>query len=106
LSAMQIDATFLLAITSCTLILLTEDRTLGLFSRPAVALVGALSFAQALWLLGIWIPGASGFPWPRLALDGGFALAAILRTATVLKEYYRSKAERHRAKDRQPSLFR
>lgn len=81
---MQIDAAFLIVVTVCSLILATEDGSLSRWTRIPVLMVGCFSFWQALWLLGIWVPGASGYPLPRLILDFSFALTASCRTVAVL----------------------
>jgi hypothetical protein len=84
MSFMQIDAALLILISLCSMILAQEDGSLTWWTRIPVLLVGAFSFAQALWLLGIWIPSAAGYPWPRLTLDTSFAIAAVSRTIVVL----------------------
>lgn len=87
---MQIDATLLLFISFCCLILAQEDGSLTWWTRIPVLIVGAFSFAQSLWLLGLWIPSAAGYPWPRVMLDASFAFASISRTAVVLIALYRN----------------
>lgn len=81
---MQIDASLLILITFCCLVLAQEDGSLTTWTRIPVLLVGAFAFSQALWLLGIWIPSKVGYPWPRLLLDSAFAFACVSRVIVVL----------------------
>lgn len=81
----QIDAGVLLVWVWCALILAQEDGSLTRLTRIPVLLVGAFAFAQAMWLLGFWVPNAAvGYPLPRLGLDGAVGAAFITRTVEVL----------------------
>lgn len=93
--AMQIDALLLMVLATSALVILTEDVSLCFVQRAAVALAGAASFAQAMWLLGIWIPSASGYPWPRVSLDIALAVVAVLRAVAVVTFNYRHERRRH-----------
>jgi len=42
-------------------------------------------WAQAMWLLGVWIPTDAGYPWPRTLLDGSLLVASLARL------FYRTK---------------
>lgn len=81
---MQIDAGVLLVWVLCCLILAQEDGSLTRLTRIPVLVVGAFAFMQALWLLGVWVPSAAGYPLPRLGLDIAVAAAFMTRTVEVL----------------------
>jgi hypothetical protein len=80
------DAAMLMIMTISAIIIAQEDTTLGRLPRFAVLVVGIASFAQVLWLLGIWEPGAAGYPSARLALDAALAFSAAVRVGVVLQD--------------------
>lgn len=95
-----LDATFLILTVCCALVLLAEDpfyctsrrQWRCIIRRAALVGLGIGSFSQAAWLLGVWVPGVAGYPWPRLTLDACmfflFASRAlyVLRLRPALKE--------------------
>lgn len=89
MTEMHVDALSLLIMMVSSIIVVCHDRTLGFFSRATVCFAGAMCFAQAMWLLGIWEPSAAGYPLPRLLLDISLAVAVLGRTRVVLVEHYR-----------------
>lgn len=88
MNAMHFDALALLIMALCTIILVCHDHSVGFFYRCAVSFAGAMCFAQAMWLLGLWVPNAAGYPLPRLMLDIALALAAVTRASAVLIQHY------------------
>lgn len=88
MNEMHFDAMALLIMSLCTIILVCHDHNLGLFSRCAVSFAGAMCFAQAMWLLGLWVPGAAGYPLPRLMLDIALSVASVTRASAVLVQHY------------------
>lgn len=90
ISLMHVDAVLLILASLCLGILICADRVFQPF-LPAViaAAIGGTAFLQAMWLLGVWIPGAAGYPWPRLSFDVAFFALVVWRTIVVLIECYR-----------------
>ena len=85
-TSMHIDAILLVTFSLAVVYLLSEDAYYqALIPRALGALMGAFSFVQAMWLLGFWIPGASGFPLPRIGFDATIAVLAIFRAANVFR---------------------
>lgn len=89
-SMQQADAVFLLLTSVGCLVVIVEDRTLYLGMRIVTGFIGFFAFAQAMWLLGEWVPGAAGYPWPRMTLDlamcAGAILRAIMAVTTAVRE--------------------
>lgn len=88
MNEMHFDAMTLLTMSLCTIILVCHDHSLGFLSRCAVSFAGAMCFAQAMWLLGLWVPNAAGYPLPRLMLDISLAFASVVRASAVLIQHY------------------
>lgn len=83
----QTDAALLLFMSGCVMFLICEDKYSAehRWLRAALALFGFLSFAQAMWLLGVWQPSRAGYPWPRLSLDGSVAILSLIRVVFVVR---------------------
>lgn len=94
MSPMHVDAFSLITMALCSIILVCHDRTLSFFGRFAVCFAGAMCFAQSMWLLGVWVPGNAGYPWPRVTLDTALAVAAVTRAHLVLIEHYARRVPR------------
>ncbi len=94
---MQCDAFTCLAIALCTMVLISEDRGLSLFWQFVLGFAGFFYFAQATWLAGVWLPGQTGFPWPRLGADGVVGFGFLVRTVSVLWALHveRREARKH-----------
>lgn len=85
-TSMHIDASLLIIFSLCVVVILSEDPYYqSLIPRSIGAFIGAFAFMQAMWLLGMWVPGASGFPLPRIGFDGMLAAMASYRAYGVLK---------------------
>ena len=85
-TSMYIDAILLIIFSLCIVVVLSEDpHYQALIPRAIASFIGAFAFMQAMWLLGMWIPGASGFPLPRIGFDGMLAAMASYRAYGVLK---------------------
>lgn len=83
---MQADAVLLVLVALCCAIIVCEDRDQAFLPKLAlVALACALTF-QAAWLLGIWIPGVAGYPWPRLSVDFAMFVLAVWRVLTMVAQ--------------------
>lgn len=86
---MQIDAALLILCSMNIAILLCEDPAYRSFGPAALmTYFGATVFLQAMWLLGVWVPGVAGFPWPRISCDVGLFAISAWRVAIVLRENY------------------
>src|SRR5882672_12942037 len=84
---MHLDAIVLVACSLLLSILLCEDRLYRpILPAILMALLALTQFLQAMWLLGIWIPGTAGYPWPRLSIDLLMMLVLVWRVGRVLKE--------------------
>lgn len=88
ITLMQIDAALLILAAMGIATLVCADQVF----RPIVpaiplALIGGTSFLQAMWLLGVWVPGAAGYPWPRLGFDAAFFALVVWRTIVVIIEH-------------------
>lgn len=104
LRCMQLlDATFLIGCFLLTVVILQRDfKNAHLLIRCVISLFALLAFMQAMWLLGFWVPGAAGFPWPRVTLDGALFLSCLTRVAfraqwTTEKIYGRHEQYREKA---------
>ena len=85
-TAMTIDAGLLLIISLAMLIILSEDEWFQpMLPRLFGIAIGVAAFSQAMWLLGVWIPGASGFPLPRIGFDATVAGTAVVRAYQVAR---------------------
>jgi hypothetical protein len=74
------DATMLLVSVALAIIVLQRDFQHAPFMvRAPMLMFMFFAFAQAMWLLGEWVPGAGGFPLPRLALDASIVMGLIAR---------------------------
>lgn len=87
---MYIDAAVLILSAVCIGVLICADA----YFRPIVpatilAALGGTAFLQAMWLLGVWIPGSAGYPWPRLGFDVALFLIVLWRTAPVVAMAHR-----------------
>lgn len=83
---MNIDAGLLILAALSTAILLCADNVFRpILPAVTLALLGGAAFLQAMWLLGVWIPGAVGYPWPRLTFDAALFLLLLWRTVRVLR---------------------
>lgn len=100
-TTMQIDAALLIFVALAVLVLLAEDRWFTHWPmRPVGVGFGIASFSQAMWLLGVWVPGTSGFPWPRIMFDALLLLLVLIRVSHVLSGMYRSRQARQAATSR------
>jgi hypothetical protein len=80
------DAIVLLGLVVCVLIFLADDPFYKPWWRRAMLVgLGLGLFSQSMWLLGVWIPGASGFPWPRLTVDVCLLAMALGRARSVCR---------------------
>lgn len=74
------DAVLLMGCSLCTMFVLVRDFHHGpIVMRMALVLFGISAWAQAMWMLGAWLPNAAGFPLPRLVFDGSLFLASMTR---------------------------
>lgn len=98
---MHIDAILLITTTLAILVILAEDSWFqGIVPRTVGVGAGMFAFGQAMWLLGVWVPGASGFPVPRIGYDGAICALAVTRAIVVVKQSVmlrRMSARRHEA---------
>ena len=82
---MQIDAGLLIVSAMCISVLLCADNVFRpIFPAIILAALGGAAFLQAMWLVGVWVPGSSGYPWPRLSFDVALFLLIAWRTGRVL----------------------
>jgi len=85
-TAMTIDASILIVISLAMLVILSEDGWFQpILPRAFGIAVGIAAFSQAMWLLGVWVPGASGFPLPRIWFDATIAGVVLVRAYQVAR---------------------
>lgn len=88
---MQADAVLLVLIALCCAILVCESRDCdGFFPRAMLVVFACVLCLQSAWLLGIWIPGVAGYPWPRLSVDFALFVLAVWRVLMVLSDNRRA----------------
>lgn len=85
-TAMTIDAILLIIVALAIFVIIVEDDYYDAFlPRILASAAGICAFGQAMWLLGVWVPGASGFPTPRIGFDAMIALLAVLRACRIAR---------------------
>jgi hypothetical protein len=83
------DALVLLGLVVCVLIFLAVDPFFQpILRRAPLVGLGFGLFSHAMWLLGVWIPGASGFPWPRFTIDVCMLAIGIARAVVVIRDHH------------------
>jgi hypothetical protein len=81
------DSIVLLGLVGCVLIFLAADPFYQpMWRRAPLIGAGFGMFSHAMWLLGVWVPGASGFPWPRFTMDACLLAIAIARALIVIRK--------------------
>lgn len=88
--AMILDASLLVIVSLAMLFMVAENE----FFRPLLPRLFGLgaawfSFSQAMWLMGVWTPGASGFPLPRIGFDAMVALLTLLLVVSTVRSRIR-----------------
>lgn len=95
-ATMFLDAIFLVMISISVFVLLAEDCWFRHWPmRPIGVAFGISSFAQSMWLLGVWTPSSSGFPLPRIVFDVLLFAIVAVRVFAVLADKYRSFSRHH-----------
>lgn len=83
---MHADAVLIVMIALCCGIVVCEDRDQSFVPKLALVVLAIALCFQAAWLLGIWIPGVAGYPWPRLSVDFALFVLAVWRVLTMLAD--------------------
>jgi hypothetical protein len=87
------DSMVLLGGVGCVLVFLAHDPYFQhYFLRSILVVLGIGLFSQAMFLLGVWVPGVTGFPWPRLTIDASLLAVGIARCIRVIRADRRLRA--------------
>lgn len=83
---MHADAAILVGIALCCAVRVCEDREQSFFAKLVFVVISCAACFQAAWLVGLWIPGVNGYPWPRLSYDAAFLIWQAWRTVNMIAE--------------------
>lgn len=83
---MHADAVLLVMIALCCGVVVCEDRSQHFLPKLGFVALACMSCFQAAWLLGIWSPGAAGYPWPRLSFDFVLFVLIVWQMLMMLSE--------------------